>query len=315
MARYELDFLEQYSDEALISELRRVATLLSEGQYLTKRAYEGLSPRVTHSTIRHRFGGWKAALDTAGIGHLYVGQPISQKMKEQHVKGMSNEDLIAELRRVHSLCGKSWLTTDDFNANSVTSEDAIRLRFGSFRKGLDAAGIPHAPHKRRVRSDEQCFENLAAVWTYYGRRPTYREMFRPPSEILAKTYVLRWGTWRRALKAFIDWANSEAPLLSSPQPDSASVSTVVTPAKRLEADCREVRPSLRFKVFARDRFRCVVCGRSPATHLNVELHADHIVSVANGGKTTLENLQTLCQHCNLGKGSASMAGHAKSISP
>jgi 5-methylcytosine-specific restriction endonuclease McrA len=52
----------------------------------------------------------------------------------------------------------------------------------------------------------------------------------------------------------------------------------------------------------RDRFRCLACGRSPATHLNVELHADHILAVANDGKTTLENLQTLCQDCNLGKG-------------
>ena len=36
--------------------------------------------------------------------------------------------------------------------------------------------------------------------------------------------------------------------------------------------------------------------------MNVELHADHILAVANDGKTTLENLQTLCQDCNLGKG-------------
>ena len=47
----------------------------------------------------------------------------------------------------------------------------------------------------------------------------------------------------------------------------------------------------------------------------IELHADHIVSVADDGKTTLENLQTLCQDCNLGKGRTSIrwaarVGHA-----
>jgi 5-methylcytosine-specific restriction endonuclease McrA len=31
-----------------------------------------------------------------------------------------------------------------------------------------------------------------------------------------------------------------------------------------------------------------------------------IVSVADGGKTTLENLQTLCEDCNLGKGRTSV---------
>jgi 5-methylcytosine-specific restriction endonuclease McrA len=33
--------------------------------------------------------------------------------------------------------------------------------------------------------------------------------------------------------------------------------------------------------------------------LSIELHADHILAVSNGGKTTLNNLQTLCQDCNL----------------
>jgi 5-methylcytosine-specific restriction endonuclease McrA len=40
--------------------------------------------------------------------------------------------------------------------------------------------------------------------------------------------------------------------------------------------------------------------------LNIELHADHIVSVYDGGKTVYENLQTLCQGCNLGKGRTSL---------
>lgn len=44
------------------------------------------------------------------------------------------------------------------------------------------------------------------------------------------------------------------------------------------------------------------CGRSPGTHPDVEVHADHILAVAKGGQTVMENLQTLCQDCNLGKG-------------
>jgi len=55
-------------------------------------------------------------------------------------------------------------------------------------------------------------------------------------------------------------------------------------------------------VFRRDRFRCVACGRTPATDLRVILHADHVTPFALGGASTLANLQTLCQDCNLGKG-------------
>ncbi len=307
MGRYEIDFLEEYTDEALLDELRRVASLLPEGKPLTKTAYEELGGRVAHTTVRRRFGGWQTALQKAGLGGLYIGQRVSQKMRDQPIKKLSNDELIAELRRVQALCGKQWLTSDDFNAHSVTSEDAVRLRFGSFRKGLEAAGLYHAPFKQRLRTDDECFENLAAVWTHYGRRPMYREMFQPPSTIQAKTYVLRWGTWRKAVKAFVEWANSEAssePIQGPAKPITEASPTV--PKSRTEADCRELRPGLRFKVFMRDKFRCVACGRSPATHLNIELHADHIVSVADDGKTTLENLQTLCQDCNLGKGRTSI---------
>lgn len=304
MARFEIQFLTEYTDEALLEELHRIAAFLPEGTPLTKTAYEQYSPKVSESTITQRFGGWKEALEKASLGHLYHGQPVSQKMKIQPAKSWSDADHLAELRRVHALIGKQWLTQEEFDANSITHSDTIRRRFGSFRKGLETAGIPAAPHKPRRFSDQECFENLADIWTHYGRPPKYREMFDASSQIEGKTYVLRWGTWRKSLKAFVDWANSNEQSSETVTPIQKTT-TQQEPIGRtytIEADCREVRPGLRFKVFMRDRFRCAACGRSPATNLNVELHADHILPVASGGKTTLENLQTLCQDCNLGKG-------------
>lgn len=58
---------------------------------------------------------------------------------------------------------------------------------------------------------------------------------------------------------------------------------------------------LRFEVLERDGFRCRACGRSPHEHIGVVLHVDHIFPVAMGGKTTTENLQTLCADCNIAK--------------
>jgi hypothetical protein len=304
MSHYEIDFLPEYTDEALLDELRRVAALLPAGEPLTKAVCKRHGLKVSESTICKRFGGWKEALERAGLGHLYVGQPVSQKMKEQPARDLSKEDLIAELKRVHALVRKSYLTTRDFNQHSITSAEAIRSRFGTFHHALDIAGIPESPHKPRRFTDTQCFESLATVWTHFGRAPRYRQMFEPPSTIQAKTYVERWGTWRKTLMAFAEWADSEAELgQTGPEGDQPTAEPKAASQKpRAEAECREIRPGLRFRVFLRDRFRCVACGRSPATHLNVELHADHRQAVANGGKTTLENLQTLCQDCNLGKG-------------
>ncbi len=237
-----------------------------------------------------------------------MGSPSLRKCGYSRPKRSRNEDLIRELKRVYALTGKQWLTAIDFNRHSITSAEAIRQRFGTFRQALDVAGIPHHPFKAREFTDEQCFENIANVWTHYGRTPKYREMFNSPSLIRGKTYVTRWGTWRKTLQAFVHWSNAES--VDPPQellvPSNVGVapktSVVSNGAARFQCDCRDVRPGLRFKVFLRDRFRCIACGRSPATDLQVKLHADHVLAVANDGSTVLENLQTLCQDCNLGKG-------------
>ena len=59
--------------------------------------------------------------------------------------------------------------------------------------------------------------------------------------------------------------------------------------------------SLRYDVMHRDQFRCQLCGRSQ--HDGVKLHVDHIIPISKGGKTVKDNLRTLCDQCNLGKGS------------
>jgi 5-methylcytosine-specific restriction endonuclease McrA len=48
-------------------------------------------------------------------------------------------------------------------------------------------------------------------------------------------------------------------------------------------------------------FKCNRCGNSPALDRNCKLHVDHIVPFSKGGKTAFENLQALCDKCNLGK--------------
>lgn len=64
---------------------------------------------------------------------------------------------------------------------------------------------------------------------------------------------------------------------------------------------REINLRLRFLVLKRDNFKCCACGASPAKDPSVELQVDHIIPWPKGGETVIENLQTLCSKCNLGK--------------
>lgn len=64
---------------------------------------------------------------------------------------------------------------------------------------------------------------------------------------------------------------------------------------------RDINLRLRFKVMQRDHFKCCFCGASPAKDSSVVLHVDHIIPWSKGGETVIDNLQTLCSKCNLGK--------------
>lgn len=61
-----------------------------------------------------------------------------------------------------------------------------------------------------------------------------------------------------------------------------------------------VSKRLRFEVLRRDNHTCRYCGTTAA---DTELHVDHVLPVALGGKDEPTNLVTACEPCNTGKSS------------
>lgn len=59
-----------------------------------------------------------------------------------------------------------------------------------------------------------------------------------------------------------------------------------------------VSGSRRQRVFARDGYTCVRCGERRPKLLTV----DHIHPKSKGGTNAMDNLQTLCEPCNVAKG-------------
>jgi hypothetical protein len=64
---------------------------------------------------------------------------------------------------------------------------------------------------------------------------------------------------------------------------------------------KPISPSLRHRIFSRDGFKCVRCGRT-ANEDGVKLAIAHKIAVSKGGTNAEDNLRTLCNDCNLGEG-------------
>ena len=274
---------------------------------ITQSAFDKYS-KASSSRIRRRFGGWKNALEQAGLGDRYGGGTLFAK-GHKRTRQYTEAEMIAALRDVSEKLGVMSFTMETFNKHAPIHAETIRLRFGSWWAAMKRAGLEISSLGKRY-SDDDYFENLLKVWTHYGRQPIYREMDQSPSSIPSGAYESKWGTWTKALLAFIDRVNSDVeggdsqpgrPKTEESRVVRRSSRRVKNPPQRNAEDQRTISLGLRYDVLRRDRFRCVIDGASPATDPQCQLHVDHIIPFSKGGKTVKENLQTLCMKCNLGK--------------
>jgi hypothetical protein len=78
-----------------------------------------------------------------------------------------------------------------------------------------------------------------------------------------------------------------------------SVAKRSTRSYQMKVERIKMTASMRYQVLVRDKATCQICGAGKKD--GAILHVDHILPVAKGGKSTLDNLRTLCDRCNLGK--------------
>lgn len=258
-----------------------------QGQRLTRERFDSLA-RVHSSTLHNRFGSWAAALDKAEISELIAPR----------FRALTRDAVLQSLRVFASENPGQSVTEQAIAKRLGLYRGAIARRFGKWETILAEVGLIPVPLGRRY-TDEECFENILGLWTHYGRQPNFGELKQPPSDVGPKAYILRWGGWRAALSAFVKRVNEAIDSgndLVQPVPPRLDHRDNAAPASR------SISLALRYRVLARDKFRCVICGASPAKDGSVELHVDHIYPWSRGGQNVEDNLRALCFKCNLGKG-------------
>jgi HNH endonuclease/Homing endonuclease associated repeat len=285
----------QFSDSELIDDLKRIAHLLHKSA-IDQKEYKRHGGKYGVRIFADRFGGWDMALSRAGLA------------PNRHMPATEN-DLITDLRRVSRELGKVSITMEDYERFGSCSRGPIWRLFGTWTAAIKKAGLSISKNFNARVPDEKLFENLERVCIVLGRQPAYGDIERPLSEHSVTTYERRFGSWRATLEAFMKYVNMP---IAEPNEELCSTDVAAIPEiKEQQGSVRRTRerrapraPNARltFVVMKRDNFTCRACGRSPATQLGLILHVDHVLPWADGDETVLENLQTLCERCNLGKG-------------
>lgn len=215
------------------------------------------------------------------------------KFKLERVQGapVADGEILADMRRAAKLAETEILSQRLYKEIGRYDPTTASRRFGSWNKAVVAAGLKIA-NEINI-SEERLFENIMLLWEHYGRQPRRTELAVYPSQISWGAYRRRFNSWMDALAQFVSYANARDARPPSYAEAQSGHRTARAPSLRR-----------RFRVLKRDNFSCRACGASPALTQGLSLHIDHIIAWSIGGETVDENLQTLCEQCNLGKSNA-----------
>ena len=290
------------SDDELLSDLACVARQLNKST-VTSEEYRAHGKFGSKALVA-RFGhSWLDVLNKAGLG-----------LTRSRVN-VSTQELVEDVKRVAEKMQKQTLTQEEYDdGGGKFSASNISKRFGGSWLNVIESVCLERSRQYRV-SEEEYFQNIEEVWIKLGRQPLYREIEKPLSRYSAGAYERKFGTWRKALEAFVAFMNAEDEDQNGNEPSAVELSS--EPVHRVDSKHalsdaighktkRQVSDRLRFKVFYRDGMTCQICGKSRSKYQELQLVVDHKVPWSKGGETVFENLQTLCRPCNGGKGDLSL---------
>lgn len=293
-------------DENLVADVKLVAEILHKIS-ITQKEYTQYGKYACH-TLTNRFGSWNEVLRRAGLS-------VEQGRLLKHDYCENDELFFEDIRRVSKITGRTYVTKTEYEKHGKYSLGQRTKKYGGWDSVLIKAGLERSPFRtgpKRRYSDKELFEELERVWIYLGSQPTFSVFHsKRVSEISAKPYIYRFGSWHKALEAFVSYINSPKENTDDKskrgnkeetKENERNDFTLASKGDNLVIHKTQRQPSNRLKiqVLMRDGNRCRLCGIKCNDGLH-NIHFDHIIPWSKGGETTLDNLQVLCEDCNLAK--------------
>ncbi|PFA83260.1 homing endonuclease associated repeat-containing protein, partial [Bacillus cereus] len=133
---------------------------------------------INDNVYRRIFGSWSEAVRAAGL------TPNTKK---------TDQELLQELKRVSKELGKVPTVTECHKIKFYVS--TYQIRFGSWNKALELAGLAVKNPRRCRMTTEQYLDLLKNYATKLGRVPRSREIQE------ARTIIEQFGSWNKALEA------------------------------------------------------------------------------------------------------------------
>lgn len=178
---------QRYTDQELLTELKRVAAKLEKTPTFQEMEQHG---KISAPTYHTRFGSWNDALDAANL-------------ERNPRKQFTNEELLKDLRQFADELGRAP-TSKQMNERGPHNSKTYKDRFDTWNNALREAGFE--PHREgpTARTEEerkqQLLDDLVDLARELGRVPTQKEI-REQTPHSHNTYYDHWGSVKNALQA------------------------------------------------------------------------------------------------------------------
>ncbi|WP_255196959.1 homing endonuclease associated repeat-containing protein [Halorarius litoreus] len=178
--------------EDILDAIRALAERLGHAPSQQTMVEEGA---VSIDAAAAKFGSWTDAVRAAG----YV--PVSEAISKGHLPNwdVSTTEIIAAIRNLADTKDRAPCASEMIEEGAIWP-GLIRSRFGSYDKGIRAAGFePYHPKQANKATESELIEAIHDLATELGRVPTIRAM-ETDGSYSPSLVETRFGSWNEGLR-------------------------------------------------------------------------------------------------------------------